>query len=140
MTCFPLFIYLQPVSFLKSLHPLQCFQLIPRQQPGYSAIYPTVCSYHVTYVFQSEYTLYCCLNVKELVAQNRCEIGSLSDCNETRTHNHLVPKGTLNHLVFLQKLSGCRFESHCSHINHLYCHIYVFTVYLYLGILSLFSY
>ena len=31
----------------------------------------TVCSYHVTHVFQSEYTLYSCLNVKELLAQNR---------------------------------------------------------------------
>ena len=28
----------------------------------------TVCSYHVTYVFQSESTLYSCLNVKELLA------------------------------------------------------------------------
>ena len=28
----------------------------------------TVCSYHVTYAFQSESTLYSCLNVKELLA------------------------------------------------------------------------
>ena len=34
----------------------------------------TVCSYHVTYVFQSESTLYSCLNVKELLARSRCEI------------------------------------------------------------------
>ena len=27
----------------------------------------TVCSYHVTYAFQSESTLYSCLNVKELL-------------------------------------------------------------------------
>ena len=32
------------------------------------------CSYHVTYAFQSESTLYSCLNVKELLARNRCEI------------------------------------------------------------------
>ena len=31
----------------------------------------TVSSYHVTYPFQSESTLYSCLNVKELLAQNR---------------------------------------------------------------------
>ena len=30
------------------------------------------------------------LNVKELLAQNRSDIWSLSDCNEIRTHNHLV--------------------------------------------------
>ena len=34
---------------------------------------PTVCSYHVTYVFQSESTLYSCLNVKELLARSRHE-------------------------------------------------------------------
>ena len=31
-------------------------------------------SYHVTYAFQSETTLYSCLNVKELLARNRREI------------------------------------------------------------------
>ena len=34
----------------------------------------TVCSCHVMYAFQSESTLYSCLNVKELLAQSRCEI------------------------------------------------------------------
>ena len=34
----------------------------------------TVCSYHVTYAFQSESTLYSCLNVKELLARSRREI------------------------------------------------------------------
>ena len=33
-----------------------------------------VCSYHVTYPFESESTLYICLNVKELLAWNRREI------------------------------------------------------------------
>ena len=63
----------------------------------------TVCSYHVTYAFQSESTLSSCLNVKELLAQSRREIRSLSDCNWTRTHNHLVHKRTLNHLAKLAK-------------------------------------
>ena len=57
----------------------------------------TVCSYHVTYAFQSESTLYSCLNVKELLAQNRHKIRSLSDCNWTRTRNHLVCKQTFDH-------------------------------------------
>ena len=34
----------------------------------------TVCSYHVTYAFQSESILYSCLNVKELLARSRREI------------------------------------------------------------------
>ena len=56
----------------------------------------TVCSCHVTYAFHSESTPYSCLNVKELLAWNRREIWSLSDCNWARTHNHLVRKRTLN--------------------------------------------
>ena len=34
----------------------------------------TVCSYHVTYAFQGESTLYSSLNVTELVARSRREI------------------------------------------------------------------
>ena len=34
----------------------------------------TVYSYHVTYAFQSEPTLYSCLDVKELLARSRREI------------------------------------------------------------------
>ena len=49
----------------------------------------TVC-YYVMYAFQSESTLYSCLNVKKRLARNRCDIWSLSDCNENRTHSHLI--------------------------------------------------
>ena len=63
----------------------------------------TVCSYHVRYTFQSESTLYSCLNVKELLGRNRREIRSLGDCNGTRTNNHLVYKRKVNHLVKLVK-------------------------------------
>ena len=70
------------LSFLKTCH-----------------IFLPVCSCHVTYAFQSETTLYSCLNVKKLLARSRREICSLSDCNWTRTQNHLVRKRTLNHLV-----------------------------------------
>ena len=61
----------------------------------------TVCSFHVMYAFQSESTIYSCLNVKELLAPSRREIWRLSDCNWTRTQNHLVRKQTLNHLAKL---------------------------------------
>ena len=46
-----------------------------------------------------------CLNVKELLAQRRRHIWSLSDSNEIRTHNHLVHKQTLNHLAKLASLA-----------------------------------
>ena len=36
---------------------------------------------------------------QELLAPNRRGIWGLSDCNWTRTHNHLVNKRTLNHLA-----------------------------------------
>ena len=67
------------------------------------------------------------LNIKELLTRNRRDIWRLTDCNGTRTHNHLVRKGTINHLVkwsvlpngwvFLYKLSGCGFEYRCKYIK-----------------------
>ena len=59
----------------------------------------TVCSYDVTYAFQSESTFYSCLNARELLARSKREIWSLNDCNWTRTYNHLVHKRSLNHLA-----------------------------------------
>ena len=58
-------------------------------------------SCHITYVFQSESTLYSSLNVKKLLARNRSENWSLSDCNWVRSLSHLVHKRTLNHLAIL---------------------------------------
>ena len=69
----------------------------------------TVCSCHVTYEFQSESTLYSCLNVRELLARSRREIWSLSDCN-------FLPVSP-NGWVFVYELSGSGFESSCSHLN-----------------------
>ena len=55
----------------------------------------------------------------------------LSDCNWKRTQNHLVRKGTLNHLakliwpvrpngwVFVNELRGFGFEPSCSHLKEL---------------------
>ena len=50
--------------------------LISTIGPFYTAklIQTTVCSCHVTYAFESESTLYSCLNVKELLARSRREI------------------------------------------------------------------
>ena len=109
-------------------------------------VHLTVCSYYVTYAFQSESTLYCCLNVKELLARSSCKIWSLSECNWTRTQNHLFHKRVPdmiriysqmhrtdrysqhssiiwpvwpNGWAFVHELSGCGFESSCSHLNFL---------------------
>ena len=67
----------------------------------------SVCSYHITYAFQSESTLYSGLNVKELLARNRCDNWSLSDCIGTWTHSYLVRKRTLNHLAKLAEWLSC---------------------------------
>ena len=118
------------------------------------------CSYHVTYAFQSESTLYSCLNVKELLARSRREILKFKwlqldskwikasskefldiqatiECGFTlkrvrdmiRTYNqmHHTDKYSqhssiiwpvwLNGWVFVYELSGCGFESSCSHLN-----------------------
>ena len=68
-----------------------------------STMHLAVCSYHIAYAFQSESILYSCVNVKKLLARNRRKICSLSDCNGTWTHKHLVCKRTLNHLAKLAK-------------------------------------
>ena len=59
----------------------------------------------VTYAFQSESTLYSCLNDQELLARSRCKVWILSDCIWIRTHNHLVHKRTPNHLAKLAILA-----------------------------------
>ena len=70
-------------------------------------VHLTVCSCHVTYAVQSESTFYCCLNVKKHLARSRREIWIWSDCNWTRTKNHLVFKETLNHLPLQIKGFSC---------------------------------
>ena len=87
-----------------------------------------VCSCHVTHVFQSESTLYSCLDVKELLARSRCKIWSLSGCHWTRTQNHLVRKWTFNHLAKLAKWLTCVLSPYlydafdCMFLS---CHIHV---------------
>ena len=65
------------------------------------AVHLTVCSYHVTDLFKNASTIYNCLNVKELVPQNKYGIWSLGDWNGTWTHNHSCRERTLNHLAEL---------------------------------------
>ena len=70
-------------------------------------VHLTVCSYHVTNAFYSESKLCSCLNVMELLARNRHNIWSFSDCNGNRTQYHLVFKGKLNCLTKLPKWLSC---------------------------------
>ena len=58
-------------------------------------------------MFQSESSLNSCLNIKELLARNRCDIWRLRDNNGTRTHNLLIRKRTLNQLAKLTKWLSC---------------------------------
>ena len=88
----------------------------------------TVSSFHVRYAFQSESTLSSCLNVKELLARNRCNIQSVIDCNGTRTHSHLVRKRTLNHLAKLAKWLNCAVSTYlCGAFDCMFwsCHVRV---------------
>ena len=88
----------------------------------------TVCSCYVTYAFQSESTVYSFLNVKKLLARNRRKVWMLSDCNWTRTQNHLVRKGTLNHLANTAKWLSCVLSTYlygASDCMFLSCHICV---------------
>ena len=54
-----------------------------------------------------EFTLYSCLNVKELLVRNSRDIWRLSDSNGIRIHNQLVRKRTLNYLAKLAKWFSC---------------------------------
>ena len=64
-------------------------------------------NYHATYAIQSESTFHYRMNVKEVFAQSKCKIKSISDCNWTRTQSHLVHKQRRNHLTKLGKLLNC---------------------------------
>ena len=70
-------------------------------------LYLTVCSYHISYEFQSESTLYSCVDVEEFLARNRHHISSLSYSNQIPTHNHIVHKRTIHHLAKLTKSLSC---------------------------------
>ena len=96
------FRFLKIICFL---HPRCHWQIIGDVKYTKCKMY--VSSYHVTYPFRSESTPYSCLNVKELLARRRREIWSLSDCNWTQNHNHLVHKQTLNHLAKLTNWLSC---------------------------------
>ena len=66
-------------------------------------VHLTVRSYHATYVFKNESTLYSCLIVKKLLAETMRKVLSLSDFNEIRTINHLIGKRLLKDLTKLAR-------------------------------------
>ena len=96
----------------------------------------TVCSCHVTYAFQSESSLYSCLNVKELLdIQATIECGftlkRIRDMTRTYSQMHRTDKYSEhssviwpvwpNGWVFVYELSGSEYESSCSHWTCLLC-------------------
>ena len=84
------------------------YKVRPKEPKSIKSIRSTVCMFLSCHVRVSEWMhTYSCLNVKELLARSRREIWSLSDCNWTRTHNHLVWPVWLNGWVFVYELSGC---------------------------------
>ena len=71
-----------------------------------------------------EFTLYSCLNVKELLAQNRRSVWGLSDSGGIRTCNDLDRKQTLNHLAILAKWFSVSWILICRvHLTLCYYHV-----------------
>ena len=54
---------------------------------------------------KNESTVWNCVIIKEVSAQNRHDICKLRDCNETGTNDHIVYKRTLNYLAKLANLT-----------------------------------
>ena len=71
----------------------------------------TVCYYLVTYAFQSESILYICLNVKEVLAQNRCDIWHLGG---------LALSGHTKPDVWPSKLSFLGHHHYAKNLRHLF--------------------
>ena len=93
--------------------------ILPNWLNDWSVFWVLICrvhlighSYHVTYAFQREWTLYIFLNIKELLCSNMRYIWSLSDCNRTRTQNLLLCKQTLSHLAKLVEWLSCVFTTY----------------------------
>ena len=55
---------------------------------------------------QSEYPLWKCLTIKELLTRDKLDIWKLSACSETQTNNHLFCEWTLNDSAKLAKIIG----------------------------------
>ena len=109
--------FLHATSKWKTLKELACLLRVVTFWPTFDIqidMTLTVCFYHVMYIVWSQSTLYSCVNVKEVLAQNRRNIWCLSDCNGTQTQNYVLCKQTLK--VFVHKLSWCGFESCESHL------------------------
>ena len=91
----------------------------------------TVCSCHAIYAFQSEYTLYSCLNIKDRVWETvECRF-TLKRVRISRTYSHMHDRDEysqqisiiwpvwLNGWVFVYELSDCGFKS-LLHLNFRY--------------------
>ena len=63
-----------PISLLSNIEKMFEKLMCKRSCTFRKGIVRSAYCYHVTYAFQSESTLYICLNVKELLARNRCNI------------------------------------------------------------------
>ena len=61
----------------------------------------TACFYHVMYAFQTESTLYSCLNVKEILTSKAAPNLTLKLLQLNSNYNQVVPKGLLNNLAKL---------------------------------------
>ena len=99
---------------------------------------------YLTYVFQSESTLYSCLNVKELFAWNRCDIKSFKWLQLDSNPQPLSLQKKLNHLAKWAKWLSCVVSTSLYGLTVCSCHFtYAFqsesTLYSYLNVKELFA-
>ena len=92
--CYQLFRHFFPIQSIQYIYLCTGKRVIT----GYTV---SPCYYRVARG-QSGFTLYSCLNVREILARIRREIWSISDYNWTQTHSNLH-KQTFNHLAKLAK-------------------------------------
>ena len=125
-------------SFIFACYHINCFKIsVFCSEPIFLVKrHYTVCYCHVTYAFQSESTLFICMNIKELHAQNRLEIWSLSNSNGIRTHIHLFRRRIFNYLTWLAKWWSCFVTTYLNSAFHsvlLSCHVrvseWIYTLY-----------
>ena len=71
-----------------------------------------VCYFHVTYTFQSEYTLFSSLNVKERLPRKRRDIWSLSEyvTDKYSQRKPIIWPVWQKRWVFVYDLNDCGFE------------------------------
>ena len=102
------------------IYTIEWVKHIVKQSQAVHLKFQTCFSLHVISISRTSFTvnLLCsCLNAKESLARNRCDIWSLSEINGIRTHNYVVRKQTLNQIAKLGQLCSCFHEENTNYFQ-----------------------